>query len=151
MKKFSLLTIVLFLCLVWSCSPIMLSEKGVAITTKEADVFLGPNWDQKYYMTLAPDTPLTLLGMVRDWYQIRLPDGSIAWVHKSNVKLIPWGNMFTLKKSRIRKGPGLNTEIIKVVPEGTSLTHLGEYGEWYHVALKDGTTGWIYKSLAARK
>jgi len=151
MKKKNFCILLGCIWLACACAPIMMSEKGVVITIKNADVFLGPNWDQKYYTTVEPNTHLTLLGMERDWYKVRLPDGSIAWTHKSNVKIIPWGNMFAMKRSRIRKGPGFNTEIITVVPEGTQLTHLGEHGDWYYVALNDGTVGWIHRTLAARK
>ncbi|MBN1350918.1 SH3 domain-containing protein [candidate division KSB1 bacterium] len=133
------------------CSPILVSEKGVAITEKQADVFLGPNWNQTYFKTLPPQTRLQLLGMVRDWYKVRLPDGAIAWIHKSFVKIFPNVNTYALRKSRLRDGPGYNAGIIRIIPEGTQLTHLGEYGEWYRVALQDGTVGWILSSLVASR
>ena len=47
-----------------------------------------------------------------------------------------------------RSGPGTNTEVVQVLEPGTPLMFLGEQEQaggatWLHLALEDGTDGWI--------
>ena len=54
----------------------------------------------------------------------------------------------TLKAtSNLRKGPGLEFEILDVLPKGTLLNGYSFKGSWLRVENGDGTTGWIHQSL----
>lgn len=56
----------------------------------------------------------------------------------------------TLKAtSNLRKGPGLEFEILDVLPKGTLLSGYSFKGSWLRVENGDGTTGWIHRSLVS--
>lgn len=52
----------------------------------------------------------------------------------------------------LRTGPGTEYGIIYQVPAGQTMTILGRNpaGDWYHVRLLDGTTGWMFAELLRR-
>jgi hypothetical protein len=49
--------------------------------------------------------------------------------------------------SNLRKGPGLEFEILDVLQVGTPVNGYSFKGPWLHVENGDGTTGWIHESL----
>jgi len=54
----------------------------------------------------------------------------------------------TLKAAtNLRKGPGLEFEVLDVLQMGTPLSGHSFKGSWLHVENGDGTTGWIHESL----
>jgi hypothetical protein len=54
----------------------------------------------------------------------------------------------TLKAtSNIRKGPGVEFEVLDVLQVGTPVTGYSFKGSWLHVENGDGTIGWIHQSL----
>jgi hypothetical protein len=63
---------------------------------------------------------------------------------------IPFGvplPLSLLKNSNIRAGPGLDFRILGTLRQGTPLVGYSYQGEWIHVRLEDGTTGWVYQTL----
>ena len=45
----------------------------------------------------------------------------------------------------LRKGPGTGHKIVGSIKKGTSLKILEANGDWFHVRLEDGSTGWVSK------
>lgn len=43
----------------------------------------------------------------------------------------------------VRSGPGLNHSVVSRVRSGDTITIQGTSGEWYYVALPDGSYGWV--------
>ncbi|MEJ2430230.1 MAG: SH3 domain-containing protein [Deltaproteobacteria bacterium] len=50
--------------------------------------------------------------------------------------------------AEIRLGPGFHTPILQLVRRGTRLQVVGRSGDWLKLELRNGSTGWIYRSLA---
>ncbi|UMV45097.1 polysaccharide deacetylase family protein [Paenibacillus macerans] len=48
----------------------------------------------------------------------------------------------TVDSLNIRNGGGLQYEVIAKIPEGSQVTLLANEGDWFHVKLPDGRTGW---------
>lgn len=44
----------------------------------------------------------------------------------------------------VRRGPGLDYKIIKMIRSGHKLEVLGQEKQWSNVQLPDGTTGWVF-------
>jgi hypothetical protein len=49
--------------------------------------------------------------------------------------------------SNLRKGPGLEFEVLDVLEKGTPVSGLSFKGPWLRVENEDGTAGWIHQSL----
>jgi N-acetylmuramoyl-L-alanine amidase len=50
--------------------------------------------------------------------------------------------------AEIRLGPGFHTPILHLIQRGTRLQVVGRKGDWLELQLRNGSTGWIYHSLA---
>jgi N-acetylmuramoyl-L-alanine amidase len=51
------------------------------------------------------------------------------------------------KVANLREGPSLQSPIIEKVGSGTTVTIIEKQGEWYRVALDDGTEAYVHKAL----
>ncbi len=52
------------------------------------------------------------------------------------------------KVARIRSGPNIHSPVLHLIRRGTRLQVVGTKGAWLRLQLKNGSTGWIYHSLA---
>jgi tyrosine-protein kinase Etk/Wzc len=50
--------------------------------------------------------------------------------------------------AEIRLGPGFHTPVLHLIRRGTRLQVVGRKGDWLKLQLRNGSTGWIYHSLA---
>jgi len=50
--------------------------------------------------------------------------------------------------AEIRLGPGFHTPVLYLIRRGTRLQVVGRNGDWLKLELRNGSTGWIYHSLA---
>jgi uncharacterized protein YgiM (DUF1202 family) len=50
--------------------------------------------------------------------------------------------------ARIRSGPTIHTPVLQLIRRGTRLQVVGKKGGWLKLQLRNGSTGWIYHSLA---
>ncbi len=50
--------------------------------------------------------------------------------------------------AEIRLGPGFHTPILHLIQRGNRLQVVGRNGDWLKLELRNGSTGWIYHSLA---
>jgi uncharacterized coiled-coil protein SlyX len=55
------------------------------------------------------------------------------------------------RRSNLRKGPGLDFAVVKVLEPGTPLTGYSYRGKWVRVQLEDGSRGWIYQALLGER
>ncbi|NIQ91801.1 MAG: SH3 domain-containing protein, partial [Deltaproteobacteria bacterium] len=52
------------------------------------------------------------------------------------------------KVARIRSGPTIHSPVLHLIRRGTRLHVVGKKGAWLKLQLKNGSSGWIYHSLA---
>jgi len=52
------------------------------------------------------------------------------------------------KVARIRSGPTIHSSVLHLIRRGTRLQVVGKQGAWLKLQLRNGSTGWIYHSLA---
>jgi SH3-like domain-containing protein len=50
--------------------------------------------------------------------------------------------------AKIRSGPDMDTAVLQRIPQGTRLKVVGREGDWLKLQLRNGSTGWIFHSLA---
>jgi len=116
-------------------------------------------------MKMGPDTLFTVLGEQGDWARVRLRTGETGWAAKAYIgccknaappaaqpvaearyafptNLNPGGDNWLAL--RTEPGPG-GVRIMKMGPD-TLFTVVGEQGDWAHVRLRTGETGWAAKA-----
>jgi uncharacterized protein YgiM (DUF1202 family) len=50
--------------------------------------------------------------------------------------------------AKIRSGPDMDTAVLQRIAQGTRLKVVGREGDWLKLQLRNGSTGWIFHSLA---
>jgi hypothetical protein len=50
--------------------------------------------------------------------------------------------------AKIRSGPHMDTVVLQRISQGTQLKVIGREGDWLKLQLRNGSTGWIFHSLA---
>jgi hypothetical protein len=50
--------------------------------------------------------------------------------------------------AKIRSGPDMDTAVLQRIPQGTQLKVVEREGDWLKLQLRNGSTGWIFHSLA---
>jgi N-acetylmuramoyl-L-alanine amidase len=50
--------------------------------------------------------------------------------------------------AKIRSGPDMDTAVLQRIAQGTRLKVVGREGDWLKLQLRNGSTGWIFRSLA---
>jgi len=55
--------------------------------------------------------------------------------------------VITLKNANVRTEPDLKSKIIATLKKGTKVEKIGQTGDWVHVKLSSGKTGWIFHEL----
>jgi uncharacterized protein YgiM (DUF1202 family) len=57
----------------------------------------------------------------------------------------------TVRRSNVRKGPGLSFEILYTASAGTALVGRSHTEEWVRVTDEQGREGWIFHSLVRNR
>jgi len=52
------------------------------------------------------------------------------------------------KVAKIRSGPSIHATVLQLIRRGTRIQVVGKKGPWLKLQLRNGSTGWIYHSLA---
>jgi uncharacterized protein YgiM (DUF1202 family) len=107
---------------------------------------------------------VVVLARSNGWIKVQLPNGSIGWVlasytsAKGSATKSAGSTATTVKSTsvkrtvkkatsgvavNVRRSPSLSAAIVTTIGGSTSYTVLGWSGNWVHVRLSDGTTGWI--------
>ncbi|MGB9699869.1 MAG: SH3 domain-containing protein [Thermodesulfobacteriota bacterium] len=55
--------------------------------------------------------------------------------------------VITLKNANVRSEPDLKSKILTTLKKGTKVEKIGQTGDWVHVKLLSGKTGWIFHEL----
>lgn len=55
--------------------------------------------------------------------------------------------VITLKNANVRSEPDLKSKIMATLKKGTKVEKIGQTGDWVHVKLSSGKTGWIFHEL----
>ncbi len=75
---------------------------------------------------------LEALGVTRQYSSPRVADDGLYWK--------------VLKKSNLRSSPNVVSEILRLMPAGSSVRYISAEGDWIHVEY-DGTVGYVHEDL----
>jgi uncharacterized protein YgiM (DUF1202 family) len=56
-------------------------------------------------------------------------------------------HLVAVKKCNIRSEPNSNCKILAIAGTGVTFEKIGQSGNWVHVKLASGGTGWVFKDL----
>ncbi len=150
----------------------------LVVNTYRLNVRSGPGVEHGIITTVAGGTELavSMIGAGGTWYEVTSPAG-IGWVHsnftigRGDFSAVPragtptnlaagTGNIaagaahvvVNTSYLNIRSGPGIDNNIVTVVPGGTTLavTALDSSGKWYQVETSVGS-GWLHSGYVAAR
>ena len=123
------------------------------------NVRYGPGTDQDVKMKLSKGEKVQVLELSGHWCKIKTGSGSVGWVAGWVMNFKGPGEDVTVKEGdqevpvragwvarpevNIRSGPGTSYGQIAECALGTQVIILDKQGDWYKVALDNGTTGWM--------
>jgi cell wall-associated NlpC family hydrolase len=124
----------------------------------------GPGTDYDVVSRIDSAQPLQVIGRFNDWFQVReRPDTPVYWicgelldlyttaastlfeVQPSEIPPPPPPKVATVRETglQLRDGPGTNYVPITKLDADTRLDLLEIYQDWFHVAMTDGSDGWV--------
>jgi uncharacterized protein YraI len=114
---------------------------------QRSDLFAG----QEVTLDYNPDnyaTPINTPGLPNSFREERVENLPVVLLDFP-VQVPQAGSVSTLGAVNLRTSPNLDAAVIVQAPAGERLTVLGRNpeGDWYHVQLADGQSGWMFREL----
>jgi len=124
----------------------------------------GPGTEYDAVMRMAQDTPVQIVGVYNDWFQVReavdkpvywvsgallnMPEGAqytVFQIDQAAIPAPPPPKVATVRESglQMRDGPGTNYVSMNKFNTGQQLDLLERYQDWYHVGVPGGADGWV--------
>ena len=128
-----------------------LDDMKVVISSSLAAIHSGPDPDYATIAEASKGDKFKALGRTGDWYRIDIPDkeglskAKGGWVSERDVQVDRIKETYAQVGINLRKGPGLDYDVVSPlrVDEGVEVT--GKAGSWYKVAGPDGKEGWVWR------
>ncbi len=128
----------------------------VGKTTANSNLRKGPGTQHEVIRVVPAGSTVSIVGESGDWYQVRYTNSGMTYTGYIAKFLVdvqqpaPAKVGKTTANSNLRKGPGTQHEVIRVVPAGSTVSIVGESGDWYQVRYTNSGvtyTGYIAKFL----
>jgi len=125
--------------------PAMAERK--AISTDRANIRSGPGKNHEVIFQVERYYPIEVIRTAGQWFFFRDYEGDTGWVKNTIVN-----NTLTVitakgEKVNVRKGPGLEFEIVFMVEQGVPFKVVQKKGKWLEIEHADGDKGWIFNKL----
>jgi N-acetylmuramoyl-L-alanine amidase len=134
--------------------------RAIVRTLGEVQVKAQPNTLSSNIAVLEPGRLLTLKKREGSWLYVKISENrgwlmaglieplgttSQAASPRAVTEKVYWK---VLKKSNLRSSPNTVSEILRLMPSGSSVVYLGTHGEWIQVEY-DGTVGYVHEDLVS--
>lgn len=148
---------------IWGGDPdLLIKPKNETVKVMVSSTFVrtGPSQGSFNLQQVKSGTQLKWIGQLKDWYQVKLSNQKVGFIHKSAVQIMlppPPPNqskehiIITGKWVNIRSKPSLRSRVLAKVKVGTKKQLTGEVKGWFQIVLPNGNTGYIHKSLASKE
>lgn len=122
----------------------------VRIKPRMANLRLHPDTKSKVYRTLPQHTPLLVLGGTGNWYRVRLPNNTEAYIYSSVVEPArqPYRHYTLQQTGPLLDGALPGAPVKATATAGSRLAVLGSYSSFLFVQQPDGTLGWLHQPEA---
>ena len=104
------------------------------------------------------DAAVTVIGGNGDWFKIRYEDkegyafkkyvsigGSKGAATTVSELFDAWTGSITASSLKVRSGPSTGYDVVNTLSKGTTVSVIGESGDWYYVQLKNSSKGYVSK------
>jgi SH3-like domain-containing protein len=120
---------------------------GLAVNKDLANIrnYPGPG-DSGVILQVPRYYPLKVREQRGEFLRVEDYKARLGWIHASTVDQIPT-IIVRANIANLRKGPGLDQDILFKAQEGVAFRLLENNGSWLQVRHASGKTGWISKSL----
>jgi len=117
------------------------------VEDSSGEVRRSPSVYSPVVASLEVGTELHPVGKRDDWYQVELEGDKAGWIHEDALDDDPPGALFVRAMSAsVHAGPSPMSEVVAGLPAGTELKRLAKVGDFYHVRLEAGKTGYVFKN-----
>jgi len=143
----SLILIGLFtaLCFAQDLKPGLFSG---AVTTDNINIRTDSNTNSKTISTVSRGEVIEVVLEKYDWYKIRLPKTTPAFIRKNLLTPIDAKTAKVSKDSvNIRQSPSESAPIIGKAENNEILAVLEDKGDWYRIVPNENSFGWIHKKF----
>ncbi|MGH7774482.1 MAG: SH3 domain-containing protein [Candidatus Binatia bacterium] len=134
------------------------------VTTSDVNVRSGPGTQYKIITEIKRGTKVNVAGREGDWLKVVSKQGNPpGYIHeryarpggeptKQAVSAPAQGSYVTTAEVNVRRGPGLQYEIVAQIPRDTKVQVVDAEGDWLKVQSKHGNPpGYIEKRYAKRR
>lgn len=91
-------------------------------------------------------TPLEILDVSAEYYQVRDQSGQVGYIHRSLVGKTA-SLVITATNCNVRSGPDTNHPVVYQAARGDNFRVLSQQGEWLEIVNEQGKTGWVWQKL----
>jgi len=138
---------VLILCVLFAFTQVALAER-ISIKSSTVNIRSGPGTKYKKVALIENATyyPLDVIKKKGNWYHVKDYKNYTGWIYTTLVS--KKDTVITeIDDCSIRKGPGLNYQILMVANNNVCLKEISRQGKWIKIEDSDGDRGWIHRSL----
>lgn len=145
MKKTGRLISLLFI-MFFSVSAACFANKRYSVDSEKINVRSGPGTKYEVLWQAERNYPMNVVKEKGKWVRFKDFEGYEGWVYKpllNNKSSV----VVKVKKSNVRKGPGINYPVVFTAEKGTPFLVIEQKNGWYKLLHSDGDSGWAKKSL----
>jgi cell wall-associated NlpC family hydrolase len=132
-----------------------------SIMAEEATVRGGPGTEYDKITTLPAGAALLLVAQYGEWYKAQVGETQVAWISAelldtdpvaaemlpvaTTIPAPPPPKVAQVRSAglNLRDGPGTNYVGMHILPGGTQIDLLAQYGGWFQVQTNTGQVGWV--------
>ncbi|TCS92347.1 SH3 domain-containing protein [Hazenella coriacea] len=136
------------------------SSGQVQVTVNIANIRVSPSLSSTVLTKAKKGSIFTLKAYNKEWFQVQLPNGKIAYLHSTVAKKTAPANsgfskasgqvVISVNVANVRTNPSLTSPVMTKAKRGTKFTLIGVSKEWYQIKLANGKIAYLHNSVAKR-
>ena len=142
------------------------------VTASSLNVRTGAKVERDIVAKIVSGSKVTILGVLNDWYKVKLSDGKVGWASSSYISVedktednssqntstgnttqdntYPFNGKVVASTLNVRSGARVDREIVATLAEGSEVKVVSLLGDWYKIQLSDGKVGWVNRAYIVR-
>lgn len=142
------------------------------VTASSLNVRTGAKVERDIVAKIVSGSKVTILGVLNDWYKVKLSDGKVGWASSSYISVedktednssqntstgnttqdntYPFNGKVVASTLNVRSGARVDREIVATLAEESEVKVVSLLGDWYKIQLSDGKVGWVNRAYIVR-
>lgn len=115
------------------------------LSVKKGILHVSPDLKSGQVTEVPKHTPVYVLGGVKDWYKVSLPDNTIGYIQAKQIENAekPIRTQKVASLTQILDQPAPTAGFLASAEPGTQLPVLASFGSYLYVKTPNGITGWL--------